>query len=271
MFEKVCAVLLTIAMIFSFASCVKGAEEANHPATDSRIALPGELSGEITISYFEAIFYEKFINEAIYLFEYDHPGTKINVAPYSMMPEVATLEREGGYRSDVIEGWDEASIMDYVSRINTELISGEGPDIIAVDVLPYYKYAENGAFEDLLPYIEADESFDITSYQHAVLEGTRYKSGQYMIPLDFDFRFISFDKNRVDSASADALKEKGRFTYWELTDIIQDQFAADDSGARVINYVDGALRAFRYVFNGEYKNYVDLENKEAHFIESDFL
>jgi multiple sugar transport system substrate-binding protein len=149
-------------------------------------------------------------------------------------------------------------------------MSGGGPDIFALDVLSYYKYADSGAFADLLPFMEADDDFDINDYRRAIFEGTRYKSGQYMIPLDFGFWFTAFNKDRVDGATIDALRES-RLTYWEMTDLIRDQFAADDSDARVINFIDGPTRAFRTVFNGDYGKYVDLENKTAHFTDGDFV
>ena len=216
--RKMYSVALIIIMMFSLISCGGKAKDANPPAAGLDALLSGELSGEITVSFFENMFYEKFIDEAAYLFEFDHPGVTINVVPYSMDPEIMTIEIEGGYAAEYIVGWDDVSTMDYINRINTELMSGKGPDILAVDVLSYYKYAESGAFEDLLPYMDADKDFDINDYRQAILEGTRYKSGQYMLPMDFGFRVVLFNKNLVDNATAATLKDKGRFTWMERSD-----------------------------------------------------
>jgi len=260
-----------MAMMFSLISCGGEAKDASKPAADTGPMLSVELSGEITVCFFPGdLFSERYIKEAIYLFEFDHPGVTINIAPYSIGPDYEALQRESAFASDIPMSGDDAVTMDYINRVNTELISGKGPDILSVDSLPYYKYAESGAFEDLLPYIEADEDFNISDYQSTILEGTRYRSGQYMIPVDYTFRFVSFDKDRVDSATAAALREKSQFTWWELTDMIREQFMADGSDARVINYFDGAARAFYTVFLSEYTKYVDLENKKAHFTDSDF-
>ena len=42
----------------------------------------------------------------------------------------------------VIAGGGDVS--DYINMINTELMSGCGPDILAMDILPFYEYARNG-------------------------------------------------------------------------------------------------------------------------------
>ena len=232
--------------------------------------IAGEIAGEISVSYFSEMPYGSFLAEAADLFEHDHPGAKINLEGFSYMPEIKTSEMEDGSTLAVLEDDDEAAVMDYSNRVNTALMSGKGPDILAFDVLPFRKYADSGILEDLAAYMEADEGFNIGDYRRNILDGARYKSSQYMLPLDFFYFFIALDNTRVDGATAAALKEKGRFTYWELTDAISGQFMGDSSGARVIDFQSGALRGFRTVFNSEYKNYIDLENKKAHFTDSDF-
>lgn len=49
---------------------------------------------------------------------------------------------------------------------------------------------------------EAAASFDPGMYRSNIMEAVRYKGGQYIVPLDFGFEFISFNKNRVNEAAA---------------------------------------------------------------------
>lgn len=272
--KKAYSIILIVLFFLSIASCGpgQGANPRNAAQTADKIEslLQEDLTGEITVAFFETMPYEKFLDEAAYLFEFNHPGTRINIAPFSTMFESSTYEMDGGVSISVIEGWDEAATNDYINRINTELMSGKGPDVLAMDVLPFHKYAESGYLEDLRSFMEADETFDMSGYQRNIIEGTRYKSGQYLIPLGYRFFFITLDKSRVNGATAAALREKGKFTYWELTDAVRDQFMGDESGAMVIDFQEGASRAARRLFISNYRTYVDLENKKARFADGDF-
>jgi len=267
--KKLFSTMLFAWLSVMLAACAGGsAPKSNDSAED---LLAGELAGEITVSCYDAMLYEPFLNEAAALFEAKHPGTKINIEVFSKMPEIKTMETEDGSMVSVSQsGDDPQDVMNYISRINTQLMSGQGPDILAMDVLPYYKYAESGLLEDLRIYMEADGDFDIGEYRRNIMEGMKYQSGQYIMPLDFGFHFISFDKNRVDAATADKLRERSKFTYWELTDLIKEQFANDSSNARVIDFQGGAAQAFRNQFRMEHNHYVDLENKKANFNDGSF-
>jgi multiple sugar transport system substrate-binding protein len=90
------------------------------------------------------------------------------------------------------------------------------------------------------------------------------------MPLDFGFSFISFNKSRVDAATAVKLSEKSKFTYWELTDLIKSQFEGDSSGARVIDFQNGAEQAFKNLFRADFEKYVDLENRKVNFTDGSF-
>jgi len=264
---------LSVIMAASLASCGKNTDmtDANKKAETENI-VQGEISGEITVSCYDTMIYEKFLNEAAELFQQEHPGTKINIEAQSKMPEIKTQQMEDGSVVSVTDtGDDSQDVANYINRINTELMSGRGPDILAIDVLPYYKYAESGTLDNLSAYIESDKDFNINNYMSNIIEGTKYKGGQYIVPLDFGFQFISFDKSRVNEASALKLREKNKFTYWELSDLVSEQFANDSSGARVIDFQNGVSQALRSLINSNYKKYIDLENKKANFTDGDFV
>jgi ABC-type glycerol-3-phosphate transport system substrate-binding protein len=264
--KKIILAALTAGMVLSLAACSR---DTNDP-----IAATGEgtpLTGEITVGCFDTMLYEKFLNEAASLFELKHPGAKINIETFSKMPEIKTRELEDGSTVSISEGNDDQEMMDYIFRLNAQLMSGQGPDILAMDVLPYYKYAESGLLEDLRSFMDADEGFKAGAYRDNIIKNVRYKGGQYIIPLDFGYEFLSFDKNKVSSEAALKLREKNMFTYAEISGLIKDKFTADSSGARVIDFQGGAHHAFRTLFKGDYKKYVDLENKKANFKDGSFV
>jgi ABC-type glycerol-3-phosphate transport system substrate-binding protein len=221
-----------------------------------------ELTGEITVSCYDTARYQWLLNEAAPLFELEHPGTKINIELFSQVA--------GNWDAEDYEK-EEQTVRDYILRINTQLMSGKGPDILAMDVLPYYKYAASGMLEDLRAYMDADPDINRDDYRYNIFEGVRYKGGQYIMPLNFYYtHLITFDKNKVGDEAATKLQAKNTFSYTELMGLIEERFAADDSDARVIDFSDRAFQAFITIFRIDYKKYVDLENKKATFTDGSF-
>ena len=265
-------IVLTIwvSLTVSLMSCGTSTQDMHRDSIeDIGTVLSEDITGDITVYYFEDSPYRAFLLDAARQFENEHPGTKIIIEGFSKMPEIKTIEIDGViFATSSTDDTQERA--DYIMRVNTELMGGKGPDILAADILPFYKYAESGYIEDLMLYMEADDDFKETDYRSKIFEETRYKSGQYMIPLNVGFSFISFDKTKLDSAAISAIREKGEFTYWEFTNLIHDQFMKDSSYARVIDLQGGPRTVFNVLFEMEYKKYVDLENKKANFIDSDF-
>ena len=91
------------------------------------------ISGEITVSAYDSMAYRSFLEEAAKAFEALYAGTKVKVETFSAMPEVRT----GGQgnmqvtRTEIQN--DPQGRADYISRINTNLMSGTGADLYAID------------------------------------------------------------------------------------------------------------------------------------------
>ena len=269
---KVVLKIISLVLAASLIACGSSADTAMVINQKEIIDInDGEITGTITVSCYDTMIYEKFLNETAALFEHEYPDTKINIEAFAAMPDIKKQELDDG---SVVafsnSGDDSQEQAQYIMKINTELMSGKGPDILAFDILPYYMYAESGTLEDLSLFMESDIYFDINEYLSNIIENTKYKGRQYIVPLDFAFQFITFDKNRIEDATAIKLREKNIFTYWEISDLIDEQFANDSSDARVINFQNGANQAFSTLFRDNYNKYVDLENKKANFTDGSF-
>jgi len=259
--------LVFIILAVTMTSCGKRPVETDVPAV-----LAEEITGEITISYYDAGGYnKKFIEEAAKLFEREYPGTKINTEAFSVLPErksVTVINDDGSKITVVANVTDEDSaIPDYVRRTNTELMSGKGADVFLSTNLPVYKYVKSGSFEDLRPFMNADSNFVSNDYLSNILNSTAQESGQYIIPASFTFLFVTFDKDKIDTAAATVLRSKNKFTYWELTDLVKDRFSNDDNEYTVINFGSGGY--LDYMFN--YMQFIDIENKKANFTGGKFV
>jgi ABC-type glycerol-3-phosphate transport system substrate-binding protein len=80
--------------------------------------------------------------------------------PYSIQNEIFEFNKtDSEYRIKVIDYSKYNTALDVFggqTKLNLDIISGNIPDIILLDGLPYHNYAKHGMLEDLYPYIEAD-------------------------------------------------------------------------------------------------------------------
>lgn len=78
-----------------------------------------------------------------------------------------------------------------IQTLNTEMMSGAGPDIIVVDYLPYYKLITRGVLQDLGAMMDADKSFDRSLYYGNVLDACKMSGKLYTVPASFSFSVLA--------------------------------------------------------------------------------
>jgi multiple sugar transport system substrate-binding protein len=238
-----------------------GGREKETPAGD---LFSGGLSGTITVSAYESGTYRAFLEEAARGFEALHPGTAVTVETFSAMPEVRS-GGEGGNRIMTVQSRDDPQGRgDYISRVNTGLMSGEGADIYAMDVLPLDKLVEGGRLENLETYMNGDPGFNRADYRENIIEAARYRNGLWILPADYNFNYFSYDATLVPAAEAANFGTDKAWTYEALMEIGQKYY---DGSAKVFNLMDiapgGSMT--EELFAEHIGEFVDLENKRANF------
>ena len=87
------------------------------------------------------------------------------------------------YRIDVTDYSEYNTQDDYsagLTKLNTEIMAGNMPDILALDTqTPYRQYAAKGLLEDLYPYIDADSELDRSDYFQNVFSALEVNGGLY--------------------------------------------------------------------------------------------
>lgn len=83
------------------------------------------------------------------------------------------------------EEWGSGEIEKYQKTINTALLSGSGPDIIEVSMLPIDEYAGKQLLLNMNDYIEQGSMLDKSDLQMNVLDGLKLNGGMYAIPVGF--------------------------------------------------------------------------------------
>jgi len=92
----------------------------------------------------------------------------------------------------------------YISRLQTELLSGEGPDVILFNTratMPNIaKLVDAGVFEDLNPYLDADPTYDPDNFVQPVIQAGQVGDKQLFMPYQYAIPVFGADKTTLDDA-----------------------------------------------------------------------
>ncbi|MGN6715238.1 ABC transporter substrate-binding protein [Anaerocolumna jejuensis] len=147
----------------------------------------------------------KTLRQAISLYQGENPDTQINY--------VAAM------------GEEEGNVSDYIKALNTELLAGNGADIILLDGLPADSYIEKGVLADISDIIKPlADSGEILSN---IAGGYETDGKIYQMPLRFSIPVIygkkdalthvSDLKDIVDYMKSSSVPYSGPLTYHQLT------------------------------------------------------
>jgi multiple sugar transport system substrate-binding protein len=224
------------------------------------------ISGEITISAYDSFDYKSFLEEAAKAFEALYPGTKVNVETFSAMPEIRT-GGQGNMRVTVTAMQDDPqSRTDYINRVNTNLMSGKGADLYAMDILPLHKFAANGTLENLDSYMAMDPNFNKSDYRKNILDAVRYQNGTWFLPLKYDFNYFAYDSTLVPTEIASRFGVDKAFSSEDLLKIGMGLY----NGAYKIFNINGSQRMFNVLLGESIQSYLDLANKKPNFVDGSF-
>ena len=129
-----------------------------------------------------------------------------------------------------------------LTKLNTEIISGNVPDIIANETgLPLAQYASKGLLEDLWPYIDADPEYSRDKLMAQPLNAAQTDGKLYRLPLDFGV-----------TTAVGLGKVVGEYTTWTLADV-NDALSKLPEGATVFNkyYTQAEMLQYCVAMNAE--------------------
>ena len=148
-----------------------GAQEKTPDVQEAVPYVPPEMKGEITIS---CLFAEEFLNTAAEQFMKRYPDVKVIVNSYK-------------------ESSGESTVEDYLTYLNTKIMTGKAEDILFTGFLPITKYSEMGVFEDLSGYIQKTPELNDENYFMNVLQAAKEDGGGiYIVPYMARFDTLAF-------------------------------------------------------------------------------
>lgn len=175
------------------------------------------------------------LSQQVEIFEAEHPGYEIEIRIYDR------YEQEEG---------------DGIARLQREIVSGQGPDIInfgygysVTDILGEYT-------ENLFPYLEENMYFD------NVLQAFSYQEGLYAMPVSFSLKTFVGRRSLIG--------ERESWSIGELIDCYEQE--KERLGGSLLLY-PGEIKkdVFGTIITGNIENYVDWEQRACRFTEEEFL
>ena len=178
------------------------------------------------------------------------PKTELTLAcfglDYNLRSQIVRFNKGSSDYRIVVKDYSEyATDEDYnagLTKLNTEIISGNVPDMIANSmIIPIRQYAAKGLLEDLWPYIDADPEYTRDKLMTQPLNAAQTDGRLYQLPIDFG----------VTTAAA-LNKVVGEYTTWTLADV-NDALSKLPEGATVFNkyYTQSEMLQYCVAMNAE--------------------
>jgi len=209
---------------------------------------------------------ERSMEAAISKFQKKHPEIKVEVKDF--LSEMVTSA----------ESLDEAETSlaqnaeNYQKVISTELMAGKGADIIEMRDLPYKKFVDKNVLVNMSKLIKNDKSFDLNKYHQGILNTCKYKDSLYIVPINFSFTPLMANKSIMNKEGLNI--DSTKWTWKEFLSIAQKITKDKNGDGKPDQYALPKMsteQIFRYIYAGEYPNFIDFDRKTANFDSKEFI
>lgn len=185
----------------------------------------------------------RLIEVAASKFNKDNPGYKISIKEAGVKKGKATYDEK------------------YVNTLNTELMSGLGPDIISVAPLPYEKYISKNVLADLTGMMESDKQFRSEDYYGNIFDAMKTDGRLYAMPVCILINALLSNKKLIEDRGI--IFDHATWTWDDFNEIANN--ASVGSGVYTIPPNTGYV-----LLSGSYRRFIDMHRKTAEFDSGEF-
>lgn len=164
---------------------------------------------------------------------------------------------------------------DMCTKMSTEIMAGEGPDIISLNQnLPFEKLIENEAFLDINSLINNDETKDkieLDEYNSFIMNVGVYDGKHYIVPLSYGMDVLVSTQERLKQFNVSGNNGE-TLTYSNVSvkfspfsnSTTNYSFVSNDSDTGL--WFDHPMQLFSRFIN----SYIDFDNKSTFFTDDEF-
>lgn len=134
---------------------------------------------------------------------------------------------------------------DALKVLSTELASGNGPDVLLLDDLPYDTYAEKGVLADLTATLDGTGERYMDAVRQSYRRDTSQGTGQYAMPMSMTVPVLMGAPDKIQGVS----------DLEQLAELIERSRTAQPEGSLLsFNRPENALRLLAVVSTGDWMN-----------------
>ena len=142
---------------------------------------------------------------------------------YNLKKELLKFNKTNAdYRIEITDYSEFNTEEDYtagITKLNTEIISGNIPDLIDISQLPYKQYATKGLLEDLYPYIEKDTEVSRDDLMPGIMKAVETDGKLFQLTSGFNVMSLA--------GAPDVVGTEMGWTMEEMQKVIADHPEAD--------------------------------------------
>ncbi len=146
-----------------------------------------------------------------------------------------------------------------LTKLTTEILSGNVPDLLYMNGLPYEQLAAKGLLVDLYPYLDADKDLNRDSFFDSVLKAQEVDGGLYQLSSSFTISTVAGAKSVVGDRSG-----------WTYRDLL-DALATMPEGCDIFDPYYTREQMLRVCLSVDMENLVDWTEGKCSFDSQDFL
>ena len=182
------------------------------------------------------------VSEQVMRFNRTHPSIRIQILDYSEYLSGDTMD----------------AALDSVNKLNTQIMAGEMPDLLALENLPYEQLAGKGLLEDLYPYLDADPDFAREDFLPQVLKAAEIDGKLYQLSSGY----------RV-STMIGAASVVGTEPGWTIPELEQ-AFASMPEGCEILGPYSTRDMVLMELLFADMNSYVNWQQGTCDFDNADF-
>ena len=158
------------------------------------------------------------------------------------------------YNGNTEETWNAG-----LTTLNTEIISGDVPDIIVVQDLPMQQYIAKGLLEDLYPYIDNDPDYSRDTLVDIMFRALDNDGKMYQLSSSFSIQSVIGNKDVIGAEKS--------WTTGEALAIL----AKAPQGATIFDRYTTKESVLQQSIAFDYENYVDWNTGKCSFDSEEFI
>ena len=181
---------------------------------------------------------------------------------YNLRSQIVKFNKNNSDYRIVVKDYSElATEDDYtagLTKLNTEIISGNVPDLIMTNQMPVAQYAAKGLLEDLWSYIDADPEYSRDALMLQPINAAQTDGHLYQMPIDFGV-VTAIGLNKI----------VGGYTSWTLADV-NDALSKLPEGATVFNKYYTQAEMLQHCVAMNASNFMNWQDGTCNFDSDEF-